>query len=312
MSLLVYSYVADLIFGDPRCFPHPVKGIGRLISFLEGRLRGSEAKRWERSKGALLVLAVVGASAVSAHLILYLCGKINPLLGKAAWVLLAYTTLSVKDLIVHVEAVLHSLREENVAEARVRLGRIVGRDTQNLSKEEIVKAAVESVAESTNDGIIAPLFYLILGGPVLAVAYKAVNTLDSMIGHKDERYVHFGYFAAKLDDVLNFVPARVSGFLIAASSFFFGGDLAGSFKIMARDGQKHPSPNSGVPEAAMAGALGIRLGGPSVYDGEVVEKPYLGEDKRTVEISMIDKALAISFTASLFALLSGVLLKWVI
>ncbi|MDD5084584.1 MAG: adenosylcobinamide-phosphate synthase CbiB [Candidatus Omnitrophica bacterium] len=312
MSLLVYSYVADLIFGDPRRFPHPVKGIGRLIVFLENKLRGNETKWRERVKGVILVLAVVGASTLFAYLVLYLCGRINPLLGKAAWVFLAYTTLSVKDLILHAEAVARSLKGNDITEARVRLSRIVGRDTRNLSKEEIVKAALESVAESTNDGIVAPLFYLILGGPVLAVAYKAVNTLDSMVGHKDERFVHFGWFSAKIDDALNFVPARVSGFLIAASSFFLGGNFADSFKVMTRDGRKHPSPNSGVPEAAMAGALGIRLGGPSVYEGEVVEKPYLGEDKKTVEVSMIDKALAISFMASLLALSSGVLLKWII
>ena len=177
---------------------------------------------------------------------------------------------------------------------------------------KMVEATIESIAENTNDGIVAPLFYLILGGPVLAIAYKAINTLDSMIGYKNEKYIHFGWFSAKLDDAASYIPARISGFLIAICCLFLGKNFRDAFKIMFRDGKKHPSPNSGISEAAMAGALGVRLGGPSTYKGRVSEKPYLGEEKKPTKPTLIKDALVISFTSSLIMLMLGVFLKWAI
>ena len=176
----------------------------------------------------------------------------------------------------------------------------------------MLKAAIESVAESTCDGIVAPLFYLIIGGPVLAISYKAINTLDSMLGYKNERYIHFGYFAAKLDDVAGFIPARITGLFIVVASFFLRKDFMNSFKIMNRDGRRHQSPNSGISEAAMSGALGIQLGGPSMYNGVVDKKAYIGDKKGRASTSSINEALAISFTVSICTVSLGALIKWLI
>ncbi|MCG2677325.1 adenosylcobinamide-phosphate synthase CbiB [bacterium] len=309
MFLLISCYIADLIFADPKWFPHPVRGIGRLISFMDNRLRGTNGKWKERIKGAILVFVVVGISTCLAYLFIELSKGLSPFLGNLAWVYLGYCSLSIKDLQVKAKAIARALKKNSLARARKELSKIVGRDTGQLSKEGVTTAAIESIAENTNDGIIAPLIYLILGGPVLAFAYKSINTIDSMIGYKNERYLHFGWFAARLDDIVNFIPARICGFLIAVSSL---PAMTRSFKIMFRDGRKHPSPNSGVSIAAMAGALGIRLGGPSAYHGKLVEKPYLGEKKRPIHTAFINEALNISLLSSALTVFIGTLLKWII
>lgn len=310
MFLLICSYIVDLILGDPEWFPHPVRGMGKLISFLDNRLRGNGGKWIERIKGLFSTFTVVGISGYFAYLFLEILTKLNPSLRVLAWIYLGYTTLSIKDLRVKAKSILENLEKDYIIEARRQLSKIVSRDTQNLSKDRIIVSTIESIAENTNDGIIAPLFYLILGGPILAIAYKSINTLDSMMGYKNKKYIHFGWFSARLDDVVNFIPSRISGFLISASSYILGNNFKDSFKTMLRDGKKHPSPNSGVSEAAMAGALGIRLGGPSTYDGKLSEKPYLGENKRSVGHLLINEALAISFMSSFLMLSLGVLLKW--
>lgn len=316
--------MADLIFGDPEWFPHPVRVMGRLISFLENRLRANAGK-WvdpirnqrlangvERIKGIMLIFTVVGISASFAYLSIELLRKLNPFLGSLAWVYLGYTTLSIKDLRVKAREILKELEKDSLIEARKKLSKIVSRDTQNLSKDRIILATVESIAESTNDGIVAPLFYLILGGPVLAITYKAINTLDSMVGYKNEKYLHFGWFPARLDDIVNFIPARISGLLISLSSFFLGKGFKDSFKTMLREGKKHPSPNSGISEAAMAGAIGIKLGGDSFYQGKLFKKPFLGESKREVVTKLVNEALAISLTSSILMVILGVTFKWMI
>ncbi len=323
MFLLVFSYIADLIFGDPEWFPHPVRGMGKLISFFESKLRGSGDKRIARAKGvlskpnvrlqgAILTIVVVGISASSAYLFITIAGRLSPGLGNLAWIYLGYTTLSVKDLRVKAKKVLKEAEKDALVEARIQLSQIVGRDTHNLDKDKIAAAAIESVAENTNDGIVAPLFYLILGGPIAAIAYKSINTLDSMVGYKNERYLHFGWFSAKLDDIVNFIPARISGFLITAAALITGRGSKDSFKMMFRDGRNHSSPNSGMPEAAMAGALGIRLGGASTYQGKAVKAQYLGEEKRNIQLSFINEALAISLIVSILMVFTGVVLKWLI
>jgi len=312
MFLLIFSYIADLIFGDPEWFPHPVKGVGKLINFFDNNLRGSSSKWVERLNGVILTIVVVGISTSLAYLFLKTLGGLNPFLGSLAWIYLGYVVLSAKDLRVKAREVLKEMEKNSLSEAKNKLSKIVGRDTQDLSKDRIIAATIESIAESTNDGIIGPLFYLVLGGPVLAFAYKSINTLDSMVGYKNEKYLHFGWFSAKLDDFVNFIPARISGFLIAISSAIIGGKFKESIEVMARDGNKHSSPNSGVPEAAMAGALGIRLGGPSTYQGRVFEKPYLGEEKRTLQPFFINEALSISLIASILMIFTGVILRWLI
>lgn len=312
MFLLISSYIADLIFGDPEWLPHPVRWMGKLINILENRLKGNAGKEIERMKGTILAFLVVVISAGAAYLLMGLCRKLNPSLGVLTGIYLGYTTLSIKDLRIKTKSILRELEKKSTVEARRQLSKIVGRDTQDLNQKEIITASVESVAENSNDGIVAPLFYLALGGPVLAISYKAINTLDSMVGYKNEKYLDFGWFSARLDDLANFIPARICGFLISLSCGAVRGSFKDSFKTMLKDGTKHLSPNSGISEAAMAGALGIRLGGPSAYQGKVIVKPYLGEEKRAVEPSCINEALTISLVASIFMVFIGVFLKWII
>lgn len=313
LMVIAYAYLLDLTFGDPEWLPHPVKAMGSFITFFDKRLRKGVSGYRERLKGAAVTLTIIGISAFFAYAAIRLSYGLNPLLGHLAWVYLGYTTLSVKDMAVKANAVLKEIRMGSLAAARARLSRIVGRDTRELPEGKIITATVESVAESINDGIVAPLFYLILGGPAAAIAYKAVNTLDSMIGYKNEKYINFGWFAARLDDIVNFIPARISGVLIGIASRAFGAlAMTESFKIMRRDGRKHPSPNSGIPEAAMAGALGIRLGGTSLYQGKISVKPYLGEEKRAITPPCINEALKISLVTSVLMVSIGILLKWLI
>ena len=310
---LFCAYLSDLLLGDPEGFPHPVRGIGKLIGFFDNRLRGKGSGRIERLKGAFAALSVIGISAFAAYAVIKFSYSLNPFLGGLAWIYFGYTTLSVKDLAMKANAVFNEIKAGSLIMARERLSLMVGRDTKNLPEEKIVTATVESIAESINDGIVAPLVYLVLGGPVAAIAYKAANTLDSMIGYKNEKYMHFGWFSAKLDDVLNFIPSRIAGILIGIASRAEGAlAMTESFKIMRRDGRKHPSPNSGITEAAMAGALGTRLGGPSEYNGKLLAKPYLGEDKGEIKPELIKKALKISFVVSFFMVTIGMLLKWLI
>lgn len=310
MNILL-AYWLDLALGDPRWLPHPVKFMGSLINHLESRLRSGQ-KKMLRIKGAILALAIVGLSGLSTYLILVLAKIINPIAESIIWIFLAYTSLATKGLFLHTKEVLKGISEKNIVRARNSLSYIVGRDTQHLSEDGVIRAAIESIAESTNDGIIAPLFYLILGGPVLALCYKAINTLDSMVGYKNEKYNDFGWFSARLDDVANFIPGRITGILIPISSFIIGKGFIRSFKTMLRDGRKHPSPNSGLSEAAMAGALEISLGGPSTYQGKLVPKPYLGKGTASMSPLLINDALKIGFIASLIMVLIGVVLKWVL
>ncbi len=312
MFLLIFCYLADLIFGDPEWFPHPVRGIGKLINWWESQLNARSTLWAGRIRGAILTFIIIGISVLLAYFFIEFSKQLNPVLGNVVWIYLGYASLSIKDLQVKAKAVSKALEENKISKAREELSKIVGRDTGNLSKDGTIRAAIESVAENTNDGIVAPLLFLILGGPLLALAYKSVNTLDSMVGYKDEKYLYFGWFSAKLDDIANFIPARISGFLISISSLISGGSFKNPFKTMLRDGGKHPSPNSGISEAAMAGALGIRLGGVSMYQGRLSDKPYIGEDKKTTSPFLINKALGISLTTSILMLLAGVLVKWVI
>lgn len=206
------------------------------------------------------------------------------------------------------------LKENDLIQARKALSQIVGRDTAYLNEEQIIRACVETVAESSVDGILSPLFYSFAGGPGAAMAYKAVSTLDSMVGHKDERYIRFGWASARLDDVANYIPARISGVLIPIASFLCGYGLRKSLRIAFRDGRKHQSPNSGIPEAAMAGALRVQLGGPSTYQGEVIKKPFIGDVQNRLTLESIGMAITIMQVASLLFLTCGigvvVCLKW--
>lgn len=284
---LFMAFCLDTLIGDPRWLPHPVRIIGRGISGAERLLRSafsvqrSASEKTLRWAGVALVLLII----VPAYLVTFfflavifrLPGAAGTIAGTAAVIYLTATTLACRELIISVKSVITTVEEGEIEKARHNLGMIVGRDTRNLSGQDILKAAMETLAENLSDGVIAPLFYLVIGGVPLAVTYKAINTLDSMVGHKNDTYRYFGWAAARLDDIANYLPARLTGILIvvaaAVQSF---ASTRNSYAVMRRDGRKHLSPNSGIPEAAMAGALGVRMGGPAVYDGCVVDKPYIG------------------------------------
>ncbi|MCM8832133.1 MAG: adenosylcobinamide-phosphate synthase CbiB [Candidatus Omnitrophica bacterium] len=280
-----------------------------LFFFLEKIFNKSRNVIFKRIYGILTVFLVLSITFLSTNLIIKIATKLNPIIETIVWIFFAYTTLAIRDLAKHAKAVKKMLMINNIEEARKKLSWMVGRDTTQFKKEEIIRVTVEAVAESTTDGIVSPLFYLFLGGPVLALCFKAISTLDSMIGHKDQRYLHFGWFSAKLDTIANFIPARITGLLIPIAALLCGKDFKESFLIMLQDKRKQDSINSAVSEAAMAGALGIRLGGTYNYSGRVVVHPYIGKDRRTISISLIDEAINLSIVTSFLMLLVGVLFK---
>ncbi|MBN2654731.1 MAG: cobalamin biosynthesis protein CobD [Nitrospirae bacterium] len=330
---LLLAFFLDLAIGDPRGLPHPVRIIGRWIEKAEALLRKiCSSPQDERSAGIVLVAVVVIPSYVLTWLMIDLLrsisGTILAVISSIVIIWLASTTIALRELVSSAKDVINALSSGDIAGARQSLSMIVGRDTQVLSEKDIRKAVIETVSENFNDGIIAPLFYMALGGLPLAMTYKAVNTLDSMVGYKNEKYGDFGFASAKLDDLLNYVPARISGLLIVGSVFIMSKikkisglncmsslNSSNAFKIMQRDGRKHPSPNSGMPEAAMAGALGVRLGGSSKYKGIPVEKEYIGDEAvndyasaciNSISIIKIASLIAVIISAMILALRSGI------
>lgn len=288
ITILTMAYVLDLMIGDPQCFPHPVRIIGWGIEKMEGLLRYKKpsTERVEKIAGILLTIIIVSLTYGSFHFLnSFLLSPDMPkpvsYLAFAFLVYLASTTLATNDLVRSGRAVVSAVNSGDQEGARRKLSLIVGRDTKKLNDKGILKAVIETLSENAADGIIAPIFYFAVGGLPLAMAYKAVNTLDSMVGYRSEKYRNFGWASARLDDIANFIPARITGMLIVAATFILKISIASghmSLRTMLRDGGKHLSPNSGIPEAAMAGALGVRLGGPSFYAGRLVEKPYIGEE----------------------------------
>ncbi|QPJ66581.1 MAG: cobalamin biosynthesis protein CobD [Candidatus Nitrohelix vancouverensis] len=269
------AFYLDLALGDPRGYPHPVVLIGRFASRLESIFR----KRFSNLlfAGALTAVLVVCGAYLSVAALLHALRSIAPLLEDIGSILLIYAALSTRCLFDESRPVEVALKRGRLDEARRCLSYIVGRDTQNMEEPQIIRATVETVAENTSDGVVAPLFYAFIGGAPLAIAYKAVNTLDSQFGYKNERYLLFGRFSARLDDAANWLPARITGALMTLSAFVCGFNGKASATILMRDHANHASPNSGWPEAAVAGALSIQLGGPSSYQGTLLEKPFIGD-----------------------------------
>lgn len=311
---LAAAFLLDLAVGESRWLPHPVQVIGKAASGLEVILRRLFGERHEAAAGVCLVCIVVPASWAAAFVLtrLLLSFSARPLsvIGVCLFVYLVSTTLALRGLIASARLVIKAVRQKRMADARRRLAMIVGRDTEALEEEAVLKATVETLAENLSDGFVAPLLYLVVGGLPLAMAYKAVNTLDSMIGYKNARYIRLGRAAARLDDAANFVPARIAGLALAVAAFLYflpGGPkkalaaARGSLAIMRRDGRKHSSPNAGVPEAAMAGALGLRLGGPSSYGGALVEKPLIGDEQGADYLRSADAAVGLVATAASLA-----------
>ena len=307
---ILAAYLLDLIFGDPPSFPHPVRGIGWLIGKLEEPFR-SVIKN-ERASGALFAVTIIGTTWLITFATTQAAYVFNNYLGIVISTIIIYTSLSVKDLGVESLAVFNALNEGDLNKARASLSRIVGRDTANLDEREIVRATVETVAENIVDGIISPLFYAFLGGAPLAIAYKAVNTLDSMVGYKNKRYIHFGRAAAKIDDAANYIPARLSVVFLALASWMSGHDPIKAWNIAIRDGRKNASPNSGIPEATVAGALGVRLGGLNYYDSIAVQKSYIGDDSNPLNRSHIKEAITIAYITSALFVITGAVLFWLI
>lgn len=288
-GMLTLAYLTDVVIGDPHWAPHPVRAIGRGITISETLLRQwfqARSSRQTRAAGMLLAVVIPSVTyAVFYILRTVLMDSGIQLFTAIVMIYLIASSLATRELIGSAGAVIDAVREDDLSEARRRLSMIVGRDTENLDRHGIIRAVVETLAENASDGIVAPMFYFVIGGLPLAMAYKAVNTLDSMVGYKNDTYRDFGWASARLDDMANFIPARITGLLIVAAAYVsellsrsYGSSGSNAWNIMRRDGGKHASPNSGVPEAAMAGALGIRLGGPSTYNGVRIEKPYIGDD----------------------------------
>ena len=293
------GFLMDQLFGDPYFLPHPIRGIGRLIATLETRLRRGETpenglrkERTERKDGRILVAAVLLITGVLTAGILLGAYFLYPKIGMVVEAVMTYQILAAHCLQVESGKVWKQLKAGNLEAAREAVSMIVGRDTQNLTEEGVAKAAIETVAENTSDGVIAPMLYTALGGPVLGFLYKAVNTMDSMVGYKNDRYLHFGRAAAKLDDAVNYLPARISALLMIAVAAVSGKnyDAGEAWRIWRRDNRKHASPNSAQTESVCAGALGIRLAGDASYFGKVVKKPYIGDPKRPVEYEDIRRA----------------------
>ena len=309
-GMLWTALLIDIVAGDPQWFPHPVRFIGLAVSKLEGLVR-----RWARSErslkagGVFLTLAAVAGTFFAAWLALALCSFISPILHWIAAVILAYTTLAVKALYMESWIVIQAVRSDDLEEARRLLSRIVSRDTSNLDRDQILTAVIETIAENISDGIIAPLFYLWLGGVPLAMAFKAASTIDSMLGYKDDPFKDIGWFGARCDDVFNFVPARVTALLLIASAAILRLDYRSAWRIWRRDARKHASPNAGHPESAMAGALNVRLGGPNSYFGQMKKKPYLGDPGLPASVERARQAEKLLFmSTAIMALITGVLL----
>ena len=306
MKEIITAYLLDLIIGDPYWLPHPVRAIGKVIEYLERALRkNNQNQKTEKIKGIILTVITVGLSYFIIYFFIYVGGIISPGLKFALSSFFIFTTLSTKNLGEEAFSVYRALEEDNLELARERVSRIVGRDTKGLSRDEIVRAIVETVAENTVDGIISPLFYAVLGGAPLAMAYKAVNTLDSMMGYKNEKYIQFGWFSAKLDDLVNYLPARISVLLIPMASLLVRQRGLMALRVIFRDGKKSSSPNAGIPEAGFAGALGIQLGGVNFYQGVKEYRPILGEKLKKKSPKDILKAIWLSGTVSMLMFISG-------
>jgi adenosylcobinamide-phosphate synthase len=287
-SAIAAALALDLALGDPPWMPHPVRLIGRAVTSGEARLRTGEP-RADLWRGALLAYAVVTATGLAACIAIAIASTVAGWLGLAVAVLIAWTTLALNGLDRAASEIEGALRCGRDDLARAAMPALVGRDPFALDREAMVRATVESVAENSSDGVLAPLCFLFVGGPVFALAYKAINTLDSMIGYRDARHLYFGRAAARLDDAVNFVPARVTALCLAAAALTLGRGGA-ALRACRADARRHASPNAGFPEATMAGALGIELGGDAIYAGEVEHRARLGRAERAAEVGDIATA----------------------
>ena len=305
------GFVLDLLFGDPAWLPHPVVYMGKAISALERRLRARlpRTPQGELLGGAILAFCLPVGTFLLTSLVCLGAAALSSWLGLAVQMFWCGQALAAKGLAQESTRVSRELIKPDLPAARRAVSRIVGRDTQNLTLEGVTKAAVETVAENASDGVIAPLLYMLLGGAPLALTYKAINTMDSMLGYKNEKYLYFGRAAAKLDDAANYLPSRIAGLLWAAAAALTGNSASGAWKIWRRDRRNHASPNSAQTESACAGALGIQLAGPACYFGEYYDKPTIGDPLRPIEPEDIRRANRMMYAESLLALAIGLAVR---
>ena len=312
------GFLLDLMFGDPYWLPHPIRLIGNGISFMEKRLRGNQNGRnatpkQEIIRGALLVASVLTVTVSVTAVILSVAYRLHPYAGVLIESIMTYQILATKCLRTESMKVYRELKKGDLDASKKAVSMIVGRDTQCLDETGVAKAAIETVAENTSDGVIAPMIYTAIGGPVLGFFYKAVNTMDSMVGYKNDRYLYFGRAAAKLDDIVNFIPARISAVLMVIACFFCDRDFDAkhAWYIYKRDRYKHASPNSAQTEAVCAGALGIRLAGNASYFGKIVEKPFIGDEKRPVEAEDIKRANRLLYATAFICEAICLIILWI-
>lgn len=311
MIVALFAFLVDIVVGDPRSRMHPVVLVGNLISSLEKLLyHEADTDNKKMVKGALLAAFVLVFAYHMAYLLVQLSSQAgNPLLDTMVQALILSFTISPRSLSEAGRELFQLLEDGNIEKARFKVGWIVGRDTDKLSPAEVTRATVETIAENTVDGLIAPLFFFAVGGVPLAVLYRAANTMDSMLGYKNDRYLFFGRVPARLDDILNYIPARICGVLFVLSAMLLGFDYRAAWRIMLRDARKHPSPNGGWAEASVAGALGIRLGGYNSYFGKQHFRAYMGDPLKELQQGNIMECIRLMYSASILFLLGAYILE---
>jgi len=298
----IVGYILDLLIGDPINFPHPVRWIGGLITKLTNVfLKQDDSNAKKRFKGFLLSFIVILITILVSCLILWLSYTINSYFGIIIESVMTYQCLATKSLYTESMKVYKALNEQGLEAGRKAVSMIVGRDTDQLDETGVIKATIETVAENTSDGVIAPMLYLCIGGPILGMTYKAINTMDSMIGYKSDKYIDFGRFAAKFDDIANYLPSRISAYLMILTSFIMGKryNTRNAIYIFKRDRYNHASPNSAQTESVCAGALDIKLAGPATYFGKFFDKPFIGDSNKEVELKDIKRINVLMMVTSL-------------
>lgn len=310
MFIVAVGFALDMVLGDPRRLPHPICFIGKLIAWLEKKIRA--AVRSEIFAGVLLAVIVMASCYGIPYIVLFAAGKISSYFSIALETLFCYTIFAAKSLKTESMKVYYPLVKGDKDEAKEYLSYIVGRDTEKLDETGIIKATVETVAENTTDGVVAPLLFMVVGGAPLAFLYKGINTMDSMIGYRNEKYIRFGKFAARLDDAANYIPARISAFFMIIASALTGLDYKNAFKIYSRDRKNHKSPNSAQTESVCAGALNIQLAGNAYYFGELVQKPTIGDGNREIEPGDIILANRLMYMTSILTVIAALAVKGVL
>lgn len=313
-AAVLCGFLLDVLLGDPEKLPHPVIFMGKAISKLEKflRKRFPDTPKGQLRAGVVLAVVMPVVTLLLTGAVCFVCGRIHPVLGFLVQTIWCWQALAMRCLVKESKGVYRSLKEQGLEAGRKQVSRIVGRDTSELTREGVIRATVETVAENFSDGVLAPLLYMLIGGAPLALAYKSINTMDSMVGYKNDKYLYFGRAAAKLDDAANFIPARISALFWILATPFAGGSFSGSFRIWRRDRRNHASPNSAQTESACAGSLGVQLAGPAVYFGKTYEKPYIGDKTREICEEDILRTNKIMALASCFAVVLGVAIRFLL